>query len=220
MYYGWMSETELNRRKYGVWQRMLERCYDEKYHIKNPTYKNCYVCERWLKLSNFVEDIVKIDGYELWLNNPNKRIALDKDIKSDNKNKCYCLEQCMFVTESENNKQMLRHRDNSYMCGENNVWYGKTLTKEMKRKMSDAKISGVVVRCDINGNIIKAYNGTPDVQKDFTICKSNIIKCCKGEIKSAGKDENGNKIYWKYLKDIPNEIVLNYIIKNMQFKGE
>lgn len=220
MYYGWMSETELNRRTYGVWQRMLERCYSEKYQKNNPSYKGCYVCNRWLKLSNFVEDISKIDNYEFWKNNPNKRIALDKDVKSNNENKCYCLEQCMFITQEENSKQSHINRDYTIYQGENNIWYGKTFPEEMKRKMSNAKISGIVVRCDKEGNIIKVYNGTPDVQKDFNINKSNIIKCCKGKTKSAGKDENGNKLYWKYLKDIPNEIILNYIIKNMQFKGE
>ena len=30
---------------------------------------------------------------------------MDKDIKSNGKNKCYCLEECVFITNEENAKQ-------------------------------------------------------------------------------------------------------------------
>ena len=59
---------------------MLRRCYDEKYHEQYPTYKNCEVCDRWKCYANFLEDISKIKGYELWRNNPKQRISLNKDI--------------------------------------------------------------------------------------------------------------------------------------------
>ena len=111
MPYGWRKESELNYRIYDGWKHMLERCYSEKYQEKFPTYKGCYVCERWLRLSNFVEDISKIDNYELWINNPKKYIALDKDIKNNGNNKCYCFEQCMFVTNEKNVKQSNKTMD-------------------------------------------------------------------------------------------------------------
>ena len=105
---GWASKNELNKRVYQVWHRMLYRCYDEKLHEKKPTYINCTVCNRWLYLSNFVEDIVKIPNYNLWLSGFNEKInpyQLDKDIKSNGTNKCYCLEQCQFVSHEENSRQ-------------------------------------------------------------------------------------------------------------------
>ena len=40
---------------YSTWKSMLTRCYDEKYHIKKPTYENCYVCDEWLNFQNFAE---------------------------------------------------------------------------------------------------------------------------------------------------------------------
>ena len=44
---GWKRKNKENLRKYSLWHSMLCRCYDEKYHKKYPTYKNCYVCDRW-----------------------------------------------------------------------------------------------------------------------------------------------------------------------------
>ena len=112
---GWRTANELNKRIYQTWSNMIKRCYSERLHEKNPTYKNCYVCEKWLKLSGFVEDIEQIDGYELYKNNPNHFITLDKDIKSDNNNKCYCLEQCTFVRNEENVKQAIKYKNYEYI---------------------------------------------------------------------------------------------------------
>lgn len=103
---GWTKENKWNKRVYDLWSHILERCYDEKSLEKRPSYKNCYVCDRWLKLSNFIEDIVKIDNYELWINSERGTYHLDKDIKVKN-NKCYCLENCMFIKREINT--MERH---------------------------------------------------------------------------------------------------------------
>ena len=46
---------------------MITRCYSKKYHEKEPTYKECYVCDKWLKLSGFVEEISKIPNYNKWV---------------------------------------------------------------------------------------------------------------------------------------------------------
>ena len=54
-------------REYQVWSNMLKRCYSEIVHETHPTYKNCTVCDRWKCYSYFLEDIVKIKGYEKWL---------------------------------------------------------------------------------------------------------------------------------------------------------
>ena len=42
-------------RCYKTWQHMLERCYDEKYQLRKPTYKGCTVCEEWHNFQNFAE---------------------------------------------------------------------------------------------------------------------------------------------------------------------
>ena len=90
-------------RDYNLWKNMLNRCYSGNY----PTYENVTVCERWLVYANFLEDLPLIENYEFWKNNPNERIALDKDLKQQGvENKVYSLDTCKFVTISENSKEV------------------------------------------------------------------------------------------------------------------
>ena len=55
------------------WHDMINRCYNAKFHEKQPQYKGCTVCEEWLNYSNFKVwyDQNKIQGMKL---------DLDKDI--------------------------------------------------------------------------------------------------------------------------------------------
>lgn len=71
---------------YRHWKLMLERCYNEKY----TWYKDCKVCDEWLRFSNFkkwFDDPINgyVNGY-----------CLDKDILIKN-NKVYSPETCCFV---------------------------------------------------------------------------------------------------------------------------
>ena len=161
---GWRRKTENNNRIYDLWHGMLRRCYDEKYHEKYPTYKDCYVCDRWLILYNFIEDLPKIDGYELWLNNPNKHISLDKDIKSNGNNKCYCLEQCVFVSNSDNTIQSNKTMN-----------YDFTQKEEYRQKMNPKK----VIQYDDSMNIIAIYNGIRKAERETGISRQTISTCCK-----------------------------------------
>ena len=97
-----------------IWHRMLERCYSGKYE----TYANVNICDRWLVYANFLEDLPKIEGYEIWRDNPNQHIALDKDIKQqDVENKAYSLETVKFITNSENVKEaMQRTKQKKVIC--------------------------------------------------------------------------------------------------------
>lgn len=71
---------------------MLSRCYSEKYHLKQPTYKNCCVCEEWLIFSNFRSWMEKQD----WKGN-----HLDKDLLKQS-SKVYSPDTCIFVTPKIN----------------------------------------------------------------------------------------------------------------------
>lgn len=66
----------------------------------HSSYIGCSVCERWLTLSNFVEDVPKITGYdeEKFLNG---ELELDKDKKKD-KNKNYVMNYCTWLPIPEN----------------------------------------------------------------------------------------------------------------------
>ena len=59
---------------YDRWKIMLARCYDDKYHTKYPTYKDCVVCDEWKTFSNFKSWMEKQD----W-----EGKHLDKDILGD-----------------------------------------------------------------------------------------------------------------------------------------
>lgn len=212
---GWMSANEWNKKVYRKWSSMLMRCYSEKSQERNPTYKECYVCERWLLLSNFVEDFPKINGYDekKFLNN---QLVLDKDIKSDNKNKCYCLEECLLVTNSENTKQANKYVDHSneeYRRKISKALTGKQLSEETKRKISKTKKGKQlseeakqkmsinsskrikIVQYDKQGNLIKIWDCMMDVQRQLEINASHISECCKGKRKSAGG------YIWKYYEE-------------------
>lgn len=85
------------RKAFSVWRSMLQRCYDEKYQQKEPTYIGCTVCEEWLMFSNFLKwfEDSYVDGYQL-----------DKDIIHKG-NKVYAPEHCAFVPR-EINSLLLR----------------------------------------------------------------------------------------------------------------
>ena len=87
---------------YTKWHGMIRRCYSKESEIKNPTYKDCYVCDEWLTFSNFKSWMEQQD-YE--------GKHLDKDLLVCN-NKVYSPETCVFVpreinqflTKSNNNR--------------------------------------------------------------------------------------------------------------------
>ena len=92
-------------REYQLWLQMLRRCYGGEEQYK--TYANVTVCERWLVFANFLEDLPKIENYEYWLDNPNQGIAMDKDLKQQDADfKVYSLETVMFVSASDNSKEV------------------------------------------------------------------------------------------------------------------
>lgn len=41
--------------EYSVWKQVLERCFNEVYKNKHPTYKECVLNEKWVSFQNFAE---------------------------------------------------------------------------------------------------------------------------------------------------------------------
>jgi len=91
-------------REYQLWQNMLQRCFDEKYKQKYPTYDGITCSKEWLSMTTFIEDVSQMRGYGLsgW--------ALDKDILQKG-NKLYSKDTCCFVPAEVN--LLLTKRDNS-----------------------------------------------------------------------------------------------------------
>lgn len=149
MPYGWSSNST-NKRIYKLWARMLERCYGDR-EDKNE-YKDCEVSERWHTLSNFVNDIKLIDGYELWEENMSG-YALDKDIKNGNL-KLYSLENCMFVTIEENGRDgQTRSKNDRYVQGRN-IKTGETICGSLNQmKELGFNKSHIIACCKKKRNI-------------------------------------------------------------------
>lgn len=76
------------------WRDMVNRCYNAKFHKRQPQYKWCTVCEEWLNYSNFKVwyDQNKVPGMEL---------DLDKDILFKG-NKVYSPETAALVPHAIN----------------------------------------------------------------------------------------------------------------------
>lgn len=89
------SSKTRNPKAYTKWNNMLIRCFNVKYHEKQPTYASCTICDEWLDFNNFVawfEDPKNgyRDGYQL-----------DKDLLGGN-SKHYSPETCCFVPQTVN----------------------------------------------------------------------------------------------------------------------
>ena len=82
---------------YETWKGMFRRCYSEKYHNREDTYKDCEVCEEWFLFSNFKkwydDNYYQIDDCIM---------NLDKDILHKG-NKIYSPNTCVFVNQIINN---------------------------------------------------------------------------------------------------------------------
>lgn len=73
---------------YSDWKSMLERAYSEKYHLKEPSYRDVEVDKEWLFASNFME----------WHNKQRieLRWQLDKDLLIPG-NRVYSADTCIYV---------------------------------------------------------------------------------------------------------------------------
>lgn len=156
-------------REYNIWRAMMGRCYSNKVHLKEPSYEDCEVCERWHCYANFLEDLPLIEGYELWLNNDD--YCLDKDIKGNN-SKLYCLDNCCFISRSDNAKERIDRCGNSF-------------------KKEEIKVYGINIK---TGEQTKYFNSVREASRETGIDKSSISKCINKKLKSSGG------YYWYVLK--------------------
>ncbi|QOW46470.1 AP2 domain-containing protein [Acinetobacter piscicola] len=89
-------------KEYMLWGSMLQRCYDDKYHSKHPTYKDCYVSEKFKYYPYFKDWCSEQIGFNQtgW--------DLDKDILVRG-NKSYSEDTCVFVPQEIN--KLLNRQD-------------------------------------------------------------------------------------------------------------
>ena len=169
--YGW-TKDETNKRIYSLWFAMLRRCYDKEQQsrTKGRAYKDCTVCDRWMSLSNFCEDITKLPGYSEWLNG--EKMSIDKDLFSGG-GRIYSPKTCCFVPMAVNISEMGRRNiDNIRALNE------KQKTKYMLIKGDEQLVFNSemeacnylgVVKCSVSSCYHKGYKC-----KGYTIAKMDL----------------------------------------------
>ncbi len=112
-YYGYVKNIKHNP-YLNKWMSMLQRCYDEKLHSKEETYKDCIVDDRWLCFELFLQDIPNILGYQEMIGHQDILFEIDKDILTDSK--IYNLENCIFIPGKLNNffTNIQKHNTSGY----------------------------------------------------------------------------------------------------------
>lgn len=120
--------------------------------------------------------------------------------------------------ENSNNEYTIKH-----FQGENHPMYNKHQSEKTKEKIrktihengsTKGKNNGrsvMVVQYNYYKKIINIFDYARQATELLGIDNSQIIKCCKGKLKSAGKDENGKPYYWKYYHDVDNNEIKSFL---------
>lgn len=129
---------------YEVWNKMIYRCYNknskdyERYGGKGVTVE-----ERWHCFEFFLNDVQKIQGWDLNLFK-NKKIQLDKD---KNKKNEYSNEGCQWLSVSENRSLKPSYFKNfKAIDPQNNIYYGKNVPEFARKFNLNSRLIGDVLR--------------------------------------------------------------------------
>lgn len=168
------------RRIYDMWRHMILRTTKE-YWEKHPTYTGTTVSEEWKNFNNFYYDIQKLDGYQLWRDNPKKRIMLDKDTKVPG-NKHYSKETCCFLTHADSNRDVHnRHPEN--------------IQKAKQQSIISHSIPIKAIHTETKEELF--FSSMKSAQKHFKVFRENIKNCLDNKAMIKG---------WKfeYVEDYKN----------------
>ena len=95
--YSWLMEEEWRSKIYSMWNSMWHRVN------KHPSYKDSKISENYSRLSNYFEDVLSLENFDLFKENP-KGWSIDKDIKIKD-NKDYYFEALSLVTLEDNTSE-------------------------------------------------------------------------------------------------------------------
>ena len=110
---GWRTgkgQPKWHNSLFNRWRNMWMRCRNPK-HGKFKKYKDCAIDERYILLSNYVSDIMKLENFDKFSENPDI-YDIDKD-KIDPNNRCYYFEHLTILLTKDNLKESLS-RNNHY----------------------------------------------------------------------------------------------------------
>lgn len=113
---------------YQTWRSMLNRCYSDKFHLKQPTYLDCVVCDEWLDFQAFADWMTGSDYHDT-------DYQLDKDIIVRG-SKIYSPDTCSFIPQEIN--KLLNSRSSA--VGVNPL--GVTFKKRCKAFVAQLRVNG------------------------------------------------------------------------------
>ena len=146
-------------KEYKLWTKVLERCYDIKYHNRYPTYKDCEMSNKFKYFPYFMKWCNKQIGFDS-KDDKGKPFALDKDLLVKG-NKIYSEDTCVFLPRELNN---LLTKNNSsrgeYPIG---VSYDKNMGKITACLRKDNKSVGL----GIFKTEIEAFNAYKEAKEDY-----------------------------------------------------
>ena len=140
-------------KEYTLWKDMLKRCYSEKYHLKYPSYIDCYVDSRFHSFTFFYNYITNMIGFNC------DDFCLDKDIVIKN-NKCYSPETIVFVPSQINSMFI----GNKKIRGEYPI--GVHYCKRDKYFISKIKIDNKKVVLGYFNTPLEAFNAYKDAKEN------------------------------------------------------
>ncbi len=182
------QENGKDTKCYATWHNMMQRCYDSKWHKRQPTYKGCTVDEEWLNFQNFA-NWFEYNYYEI----EGRQMCLDKDILVKG-NRIYSADTCIFVP----------HRINSLFIKSDKIRGELPVGVQYYERYKKFRAQCSIYDLKENKNKIKSlgHYDTPEeafeVYKQF---KENYIK----EVADYYKDKIPSKLYdamYRYEIDI------------------
>jgi len=134
-------------RAYSAWCEMIKRCYNEKFHTRQPTYIGCEVESDWRKFSSF---------YKWWSENYREGMHLDKDILVIG-NKTYGADYCVYVPSKINGLVSLPNKRGS------TGYIGASLRKDTGKFVATGTgLDGKVYQIGVFSNPIDAHQAWHD----------------------------------------------------------
>ena len=97
----------------------------------------------------------------------------------------------LFVNHKDENKLNNNYKNLEWCTASYNTNYGSAIKRAVDKKVIK------VNQFDKNHNLIKTYYSFMEAERETNIPNGNIVKCCKGKRKTAGK------YIWKYAQGKP-----------------
>ena len=178
------NKNPLVAKAVSVYTYMIVRCYSKRYQEKHPSYIGCTVCEKWKKLSGFLEDLPHIKGYAKWVKSvlagEKKRVFLDKDGLFPG-NKVYSKDTCQFLSIEDSTRET-----NTRNCKNKT---GQFSEEAIKKRMASTDFTRfrekqLVFAMSYAKKIAVSYDGIEIISPSIHAC-ARLIGCAKTSVKYA-----------------------------------